>query len=85
MLYWALICAVCALIFGVLGFSGLAGAFATIARFLLALFLILLIMFLLLGWGGLGVHRTRHSSLAPAPIHSAERTAKSMCRGVIPG
>lgn len=83
MLYWALICAVCALVFGVLGFSGLAGAFATIARFLLALFLILLIIFLLLGWGVMG-HRVRPTAQVRAPIHSAERTAQSMSRAVIP-
>jgi uncharacterized membrane protein YtjA (UPF0391 family) len=40
MLTWAIIFAVCALIFGLLGFSGLAAGFATIVRFLLALFLI---------------------------------------------
>ncbi len=49
MLYWALICAIIALVFGLLGFSGLARGFATIARFLLALFLILFLLFLLLG------------------------------------
>jgi uncharacterized membrane protein YtjA (UPF0391 family) len=57
MLYWALLCAIAALVFGLLGFSGIARGFATIARFLLALFLILLIIFLVLGWGGLGVGR----------------------------
>ena len=51
MLYWALVCAIAALIFGLLGFSGLASGFATIARFLLAVFLILLVIFLVLGWG----------------------------------
>lgn len=49
MLTWAIIFAVCALIFGLLGFSGLAAGFATIARFLLALFLILLVLVLLFG------------------------------------
>jgi uncharacterized membrane protein YtjA (UPF0391 family) len=49
MLTWAIIFAVCALIFGVLGFTTLAGAFATIARFLLALFLILLVLVLIFG------------------------------------
>lgn len=44
MLTWAIIFAVCALIFGLLGFTGLARGFATIARFLLALFLILLVL-----------------------------------------
>jgi uncharacterized membrane protein YtjA (UPF0391 family) len=52
MLYWALICAVCALVFGLLGFSGLARGFAAVARFLLAVFLILLVIFLI--FGGLG-------------------------------
>lgn len=54
MLYWALVCAIAALIFGLLGFTGIARGFATIARFLLAVFLIALIIFLLLGWGVLG-------------------------------
>ena len=49
MLTWAIIFAVCALIFGLLGFSTVAGAFATIARFLLALFLILLVLVLIFG------------------------------------
>ncbi|HEX9120257.1 MAG TPA: DUF1328 domain-containing protein [Terriglobales bacterium] len=49
MLYWAIICAVCALIFGWLGFSGIAAGFATVARFLLALFLILLVLTLIFG------------------------------------
>ncbi len=51
MLYWALICAVAAVIFGLLGFSGIAAGFALIARFLLAVFLILFLMFLLRGRG----------------------------------
>jgi uncharacterized membrane protein YtjA (UPF0391 family) len=54
MLYWAIICAVCALIFGLLGFSGIASGFATVARFLLALFLILLVLTLIFG----GVFKT---------------------------
>lgn len=56
MLYWALICAVAALIFGLLGFTGLARGFATIARFLLAIFLILFVTFLI--FGGLSFHTT---------------------------
>jgi uncharacterized membrane protein YtjA (UPF0391 family) len=51
MLTWAIIFAVCALIFGLLGFTGLAEGFATIARFLLALFLILLVLTLIFGYG----------------------------------
>jgi len=51
MLTWAIIFAVCALIFGLLGFTGLARGFATIARFLLALFLILLVLALIFGYG----------------------------------
>lgn len=51
MLYWAIVCAIAALIFGLLGFTGIASGFATIARFLLALFLILLVTFLVLGRG----------------------------------
>ncbi len=51
MLYWAIVCAIAALIFGLLGFTGIAAGFATIARFLLALFLILLVVFLVLGHG----------------------------------
>ncbi len=51
MLYWALICAIAAVIFGLLGFSGIAAGFAMIARFLLAVFLILLVIFLLRGRG----------------------------------
>ncbi len=51
MLYWAIVCAIAALIFGLLGFSGIASGFAAIARFLLAVFLILLIVFLVLGRG----------------------------------
>ncbi len=57
MLYWALICAIAAVIFGLLGFSGIAAGFAMIARFLLAVFLILLVIFLLRGRGIL--HRAR--------------------------
>ena len=49
MLYWAIVCAVCALIFGLLGFSGIASGFATVARFLLAVFLILLVLTLIFG------------------------------------
>jgi uncharacterized membrane protein YtjA (UPF0391 family) len=48
-LYWALIFAICALIFGALGFRGAASGFAMIARFLLAVFLILLVLTLLFG------------------------------------
>lgn len=51
MLYWALICAIAAVIFGLLGFSGIAAGFAMIARFLLAIFLILFVIFLLRGRG----------------------------------
>lgn len=50
-LTWAIIFAVCALIFGLLGFTGLARGFATIARFLLALFLVLLVLALIFGYG----------------------------------
>ncbi len=49
MLSWAIIFAICALVFGLLGFSGLAAGFATIARFLLALFLNLLLLVLIFG------------------------------------
>jgi uncharacterized membrane protein YtjA (UPF0391 family) len=56
MLYWAIICAIAALIFGLLGFTGLARGFATIARFLLALFLILLLIILI--FGGINFHTT---------------------------
>ncbi len=49
MLSWALICAICALIFGILGFSGLARGFAVVAKFLLAVFLILLVITLIFG------------------------------------
>ena len=49
MLYWALICAIAAVIFGLLGFTGIAAGFAIIARFLLAVFLILFVVFLLRG------------------------------------
>ncbi len=58
MLAWALIFAVCALIFGLLGFSGLAAGFATIARFLLAIFLILLVLVLI--FGGALFHTATH-------------------------
>lgn len=51
MLYWAIVCAIAALIFGLLGFTGIAAGFATVARFLLAVFLILLVIFLVLGRG----------------------------------
>ena len=54
MLYWAIVCAIAALIFGLLGFSGIAAGFAMIARFLLAVFLILLVIFLLMGYGVIG-------------------------------
>jgi uncharacterized membrane protein YtjA (UPF0391 family) len=54
MLYWAIICAIAALIFGLLGFTGIASGFAMIARFLLAVFLILLVIFLLMGYGVFG-------------------------------
>ncbi len=49
MLYWALIFAICAIIFGALGFRGAASGFATIARVLLAIFLILFVLTLLFG------------------------------------
>ncbi len=49
MLYYALIFAICALIFGALGFRGAASGFATIARVLLAIFLILFVLTLLFG------------------------------------
>lgn len=48
-LYYALIFAICALIFGALGFRGAASGFALIARILLALFLILFVLTLLFG------------------------------------
>ena len=54
MLYWAIVCAIAALVFGLLGFTGIAAGFAMIARFLLAVFLILLVIFLLMGWGIIG-------------------------------
>jgi uncharacterized membrane protein YtjA (UPF0391 family) len=54
MLYWALVCAIAALIFGLLGFTGLARGFATIARFLLAVFVILLLLILI--FGGVSFH-----------------------------
>ncbi len=49
MLYYALIFAILAVIFGALGFRGAAGGFAMIARILLALFLILFLLTLLFG------------------------------------
>ncbi len=49
MLSWAIIFAICALVFGLLGFTGIAAGFATIARFLLALFLILFLLVLIFG------------------------------------
>ncbi len=49
MLSWAIVFAICALVFGLLGFTGIAAGFATIARFLLALFLILFLLVLLFG------------------------------------
>ncbi len=49
MLYWAIVFAVLALVFGLLGFRGAASGFATIARFLLVLFLILFVLSLLFG------------------------------------
>lgn len=58
MLYWAIVCAIAALIFGLLGFTGIASGFAMIARFLLAVFLILLIVFLVLGRGCVSGVRT---------------------------
>lgn len=58
MLYWAIVCAIAALIFGLLGFSGIAAGFATVARFLLAVFLILLVVFLLMGRGCIAGRRT---------------------------
>ncbi len=58
MLYWAIVCAIAALIFGLLGFTGIAEGFATIARFLLAIFLILLVVFLVLGHGCVVATRT---------------------------
>src|SRR4051794_38130491 len=48
-LTYALIFAICALIFGALGFRGAASGFATIARVLLAIFLILFVLTLLFG------------------------------------
>jgi uncharacterized membrane protein YtjA (UPF0391 family) len=48
-LYYAIIFAICALIFGALGFRGAASGFAMIARFLLAIFLILFVLTLLFG------------------------------------
>jgi uncharacterized membrane protein YtjA (UPF0391 family) len=48
-LYYALIFAICALIFGALGFRGAASGFAMIARVLLAIFLILFVLTLLFG------------------------------------
>lgn len=49
MLYYAIVFAILALIFGALGFRGAASGFATIARFLLVLFLILFLLTLLFG------------------------------------
>lgn len=49
MLYYALVFAVLALIFGMLGFRGAASGFGTIARILLVLFLILFVVSLLFG------------------------------------
>ena len=49
MLYWSLMFAVLALIFGLLGFRGAASGFATIARILLVLFLILFVVSLFFG------------------------------------
>lgn len=49
MLYYSLIFAVLALVFGMLGFRGAASGFATIARVLLVLFLILFVVSLLFG------------------------------------
>lgn len=54
MLYWAIVCAIAALVFGLLGFTGLARGFATIAKFLLALFLIILLIIVI--FGGLTFH-----------------------------
>ena len=68
MLYWAIVCAIAALIFGLLGFTGIASGFATIARFLLAVFLILLVIFLVLGRGC--VVRTTHLHLHAPPYVS---------------
>jgi uncharacterized membrane protein YtjA (UPF0391 family) len=48
-LYYALIFAICALIFGALGFRGAASGFGMIARVLLAIFLILFVLTLLFG------------------------------------
>ncbi len=64
MLYWAIVCAIAALIFGLLGFTGIASGFAAIARFLLALYLILLVVFLVLGRGCV----VRTTSLHRIPI-----------------
>ncbi len=49
MLYYSLIFAVLALVFGLLGFRGAASGFAMIARFLLVVFLILFVVSLLFG------------------------------------
>lgn len=49
MLYYAIVFAICALIFGALGFRGAASGFALIARVLLALFLVLFVVTLLFG------------------------------------
>ena len=65
MLYWAIVCAIAALIFGLLGFTGIAEGFATIARFLLAIFLILLVVFLVLGRGCVAGVRTTQLHAPP--------------------
>lgn len=65
MLYWAIVCAIAALIFGLLGFTGIASGFAMIARFLLAVFLILLIVFLVMGRGCVAGVRTTHLHAPP--------------------
>jgi len=65
MLYWAIVCAIAALIFGLLGFTGIASGFAMIARFLLAVFLILLVVFLVLGRGCVAGVRTTHLHSPP--------------------
>jgi len=57
MLYYALVFAVLALVFGLLGFGRAASGFATIARFLLVLFLILFVLSLL--FGNRLIHSTR--------------------------
>lgn len=67
MLYWAIVCAIAALIFGLLGFTGIAAGFATIARFLLAVFLILLVIFLVLGRGCVAGTRTAPTTRLHSP------------------